>query len=183
MPWHIDTGEGAGAGASIGYSSEGSFVSTATQAGITDTPQTINFGAGGSSTNGHVVVAANGEFEIITTGYYSIKQRFRATRAGASGVSDLFFWAEISVDGGTVWNTIGNSVDIALNASNETTVFFDLSSIYLQAGVKLRNRFARSSLGDDSGDLTASTPSAALIAAGTPVAPSAQITVYRLQPG
>lgn len=163
-----------------GYDTEGSFISTITQTGISDTPQTVTFGAGGLTTNGHVSVAANGEIEVITTGYYSIKQRFRSSRSGASGISDVFFWAELSTDGGTVWNTIGNSVDVALNTSNESTVFFDLSSIYLTAGLKLRNRFARSSTGDDSGDLVPSTPSAALVAAGVPIAPSAQITIYKI---
>ena len=38
--------------------------------------------------------------------------------------------------------------------------------------------FARSSTGNDSGNLIPSTPSAALMAAGAPVAPSAQITIY-----
>lgn len=171
---------GDSAGSSKGYDTEGGFISVASQPATEDVPTTISFGAGGMTTNNHVSVSANGEFEIMTTGYYSFKQRFRASRSGASGVSDIFFWAEISVDDGGSWNTIGNSVDIALNTSNETTVFFDISSILLTAGIKLRNRFARSSTGDDSGDLTASTPSAALITAGVPVAPSAQITIYKV---
>ena len=166
---------------SIGYSTEGSFISVATQTGIEDTPKTVEFGVGGLTDNGHINVASNGEVEVLSSGYYSIKQRFRTSRAGASGVSDIFFWVEASVDGGTVWNTFGNSVDIALDSSNETTVFFDLSNIHLDAGIKLRNRFARSSTGDNSGDLTSATPSAALITAGAPTAPSAQITIYRIQ--
>ena len=163
-----------------GYNTEGSFISTSLQAGVTDTPKTVTFGAGGLSTNGHFNVAANGEFEPMTSAYYSIKQRFRAARSGASGYSDLFFWAEISLDNGVTWNVLGNSVDITLRNSNEVTVFFDLSSIYLPAGVKLRNRFARSGDGDDSGDLAPISPSAALAALGVPDAPSAQVTIYKI---
>ncbi len=165
---------------SKGYESEGGFISTITQAGTEDVATTISFGAGGLTPNGHVSVAASGEFEIMTTGYYSIKQRFRAGRSGASGVSEIFFWAEISTDGGSTWSVIGNSVDIALNNSNDTTVFFDLSNVLLPVGVKLRNRFARSSTGHDSGDLVPSTPSSTLTSAGVPVAPSAQVSIYKI---
>lgn len=164
----------------LGYATEGVFTSTATQTGVSDTPKTIEFGTGGTSLNNHVNIAANGEIEILTAGFYSIKQRFRASRAGASGISELFFWAEQSVDGGTTWTTVGNSVDIALDSSNETTMFFDLSNLSVPAGVKFRNRFARDGNGDNSGDLTPATPSAALIALGAPIAPSAQITIYKL---
>jgi len=169
---------GSYGGASKGYDSEGNFISTITQIGITDTPQQVTFGAGGLSDSGNIDISATGILEVINSGYYAFKQRYRVQRTGAAGVSHMFFWAEISVDGGTVWNTIGNSVDVALDNSNETTVFFDQANLFLPAGIKLRSMFARSSTGNDSGNLIPSTPSAALMAAGAPVAPSAQITIY-----
>lgn len=161
----------------LGYNTIGNFFDITTQVGILDTPKTVLFGAGGSAGD-HITVASNGEITVVNSGYYAFKQRFRAGREGASGTSDLFFYAEISVDNGSTWNIIGNSVDLSMNSSKELTVFFDIATIYLSAGVKLRNRFARS--GDNSGDLIAGTPSAALDALGVPVAPSAQITIYKI---
>lgn len=71
-------------------------------------------------------------------------------------------------------------MDISLDSSNDVTVFFDISSVKLPVGVMLRNRFARSGDGDNSGDLRPASPSATLSGLGVPVAPSAQITVYVL---
>lgn len=164
----------------IGYTSIASFVDTTTQVGVTDVASTIKFGGGGTSGDGHVTVGADGSITINTDSYLSLKQRFRAGRTGASGVSQIFFWAEVSTDGGTTWTVIGNSVGMPLNSSEDSSLFFDISSLYLTAGTKLRNRFARSSTGDDSGDLRPATPSAALTTLGVTVAPSAQITVYRI---
>lgn len=165
---------------SVGYGTDGNFLSTASQTGVSDTPKTITFGAGGTTTSGAVSVAASGHITIVDAGYYSLKQRFRVSRTGASGVSQVFFWAEISVDSGATWNVTGNSVVVSLNASIDTTVFFDLANLDLPAGVQLRNRFARSSTGDDSGDLTSTAPSSTLTGLGVLMAPSAQITIYKL---
>ena len=84
------------------------------QVGIQDTPSTITFGTGGLTTGGGITVGADGVITVNTSGYYAVKQRFRAGRTGGSGTSDVFFWAEISTDGGSVWNVIGNSVDVPL---------------------------------------------------------------------
>ena len=163
-----------------GYSSIGSFIDTNIQAGLLDTPKNVLFGAGGNTDNNEATIGNDGVITVNTSGFYSVKQRFRAGRTGGSGTSDVFFWAEISVDNGLSWNLIGNSIDVALSNSNDTTVFFDISHLYFPAGVKLRNRFARSSDGNDSGDLRPAEPSAALAILGVPVAPSSQITVYKI---
>ena len=168
-------------GAPVGYVTVGNFFSVSTQAGLSDIPKTIHFDSGGATDKGEATVAANGEITVGVSGYYSLKQRFRVGRSGASGTSDIFFYAEVSVDGGSTWNIIGNSVDLALDSAKDITVFFDVASIYLGAGTMLRNRFIRSGDGDNSGDLLVGTPSAAMIALGIPVAPSAQLTVSRLQ--
>ena len=172
--------QGFNQGAPEGYTLDGSFISEATQVGISDTPKTAVFGAGGVSAGGSTSMAVSGELEILATGFYALKQRFRASRTGASGVSEMFFWAEVSIDGGSNWAVTGNSVDIALDSSNETTVFFDITNIELAAGTKLRSRFSRSSEGTDFGDLSAGVPSAALIALGVPTAPSTQISIYKI---
>lgn len=164
----------------LGYNTIGNFFDTTTQVGVLDTPKTVLFGAGGNTSGGEISVGADGVITVATSGYYAFKQRFRAGREGASGTSDVFFYAEISVDNGSTWSVLGNSVDLAMNSSKELTVFFDVATIYLSAGVKLRNRFARSGDGDDSGDLLAGIPSASLVALGVPVAPSAQITIYKI---
>lgn len=164
----------------IGYTPQGTFVSGDLQAGITDTPKTVTFGAGGTTDDGGAVIGADGVITVNDPGFWSVKQRFRAGRTGASGVSILFFWAEISTDDGATWAIVGNSVSIPLDSSNDTSVFFDIASVQLPAGTKLRNRFARSSTGDDSGDLRVGVPSAALQAEGVPDAPSAQATFYKI---
>lgn len=163
-----------------GYTVEGSFVSVVNQAAVLDSPVNVTFGAGGTSANGHVIVTAGGEIEVVTSGYYTFKQRFRVGREGAAGISDLFFWAEISTDGGNTWNTTGNSVDVALASSKDLNTFFDVAKGYFQSGVKLRNRFARSGTGDDSGGLRVGTPSSMLQSLGVLPAPSAQITIYKI---
>ena len=165
---------------SKGYGTDGNFLSTVSQLGVLDTPKTVTFGAGGTTTSGAVSVTASGHVTIVDAGYYSFKQRFRVSRTGASGVSQVFFWAESSADNGATWDVTGNSVVVSLNASIDTTVFFDLANLNLPAGAQLRNRFARSSTGDNSGDLTATTPSATLTGLGVLMAPSAQITIYKL---
>lgn len=166
---------------SVGYTNSGTFISTATQSGVIDVATTVTFGAGGSTTGNHVSVGSDGVITVNTDSYLSVKQRFRAGRVGASGASDLFFWAEISADDGATWSVLGNSVDISLENASSTVVFFDLSTVFLPAGTKIRNKFARSSDGDDSGDLIPKTPSATLAALGVPIAPSAQITIYRIE--
>ena len=163
-----------------GYVEEGVFISIDTQVGVEDTPKTVEFGAGGLSNNGHINVDSNGELEVLTAGFYSIKQRVRVSRAGASGSSELFLWAEVSIDGGSTWLLTGNSVDVSLDTSSETMVLLDIANIALSVGVKLRSRFARSSTGTDFGDLSAGVPSAALASLGVPVAPSAQVTIFKI---
>jgi hypothetical protein len=161
-----------------GYSQIGIFNSFSTQTGVLDAPTNIEYGAGGTTDNGEITVSSSGLISVNTTGYYSIKQRFRAERAGASAISQVFFWAETSIDAGVSWDVIDNSLDIPLNSSNETVVFFDLSTVLLPAGMLVRSRFARSSTGDDSGDLKSASPSATLSGLGVPDAPSALISIY-----
>ena len=164
----------------VGYTPQGTFISEDLQLGILDTPSTVTFGAGGTIATGNATVGADGVITANAASFFSIKQRFRTGRTGASGVSDLFFWAEISTDGGVTWGNLGASVSIPLNTSSDTVVFFDIANVQLPAGTKLRNQFARSSTGDNSGDLRVGVPSAALQAMGVQTAPSAQITFYEI---
>lgn len=162
-----------------GYRSEGDFVSTVTQnpTGL-DVPTQISFGPGGDSLNGIITVAPNGTVTVNETAKASIKVRLRFARSGAAGVSHLFNWAEISLDGGATWNVAGNSIDVTLRDSNEIDIFFDMSQLTLPKGAMLRSMFARDSQGDDSGGLVNSVVSSTLAAAGVPDAPSAQLTIY-----
>jgi hypothetical protein len=161
------------------YDTEGLFEDYSLQSGSpVDVPKTVLFGANKDSVNGHVSYV-DGSFIINTTGFYSIKSRIRVGRSGAAGASDVFLYAEASVDGGSNWALIGNSVDILLNTSDDNSVFFDFSTLFLVAGLRLRTRFSRSSTGNDSGDLIPSIPSAALAALGVSSSPSAQVTLYK----
>lgn len=159
---------------------EDSFTDFTTQSGSPlNTPKVVKYGAAKTSTSGIVSVDADGIFTFHKTSTLFAKSRIRAGRSGASGYSSIFFWAETSVDGGSTWQIFGNSIDIRLNNSEESDLFFDISAVVFPAGIKFRSMFARSSTGDNSGDLMASTPSAALVSYGVPVAPSAQISIYR----
>ena len=164
----------------IGYTDQGTFFSSDLQVGQLDTPQTITFGAGGTVANGGATVGADGIMTVNDPLFWSLKQRFRAGRTGAAGISYIFFWVEISTDGGATWDILGSTVDVPLNSSSDTVVFFDIADTRVPIGTKFRNRFARSSTGDDSGDLRVGVPSAALKALGIPDAPSAQITFYAI---
>lgn len=163
-----------------GLTLEVSFTDATTQSGSPiDTPKQVKYGAALTSPSGIAFMGADGTLTILKTGPFFIKSRLRVGRTGASGVSSIFFWVEISIDGGATWNILGNSIDIRLDNSTESDVFFDFSTLFLNQGIKLRSMFARSSTGDNSGDLMPSSPSAALQAYGVPIAPSAQISIYR----
>lgn len=165
---------------STGWTIEDSFTDFTMQSGApVDTPITVKYGPAKTSTSGIVTVDANGIFTFNKTAALFAKSRIRAGRSGASGYSSLFFWAEISTDDGATWQVFGNSIDVHLNNSTESELFFDISAVIFPAGLKFRSRFARSSTGDDSGDLKTSTPSALLSAYGVPMAPSAQISIYK----
>lgn len=163
-----------------GTTLEASFTDTTTQSGAPiDTPKQVKYGPALTSPSGIVSIDTLGTLTVLKTGPLFVKSRLRAGRTGASGISSIFFWVEIGLDGGAVWNIFGNSIDIRLDNSTESDVFFDFSTLFLDKGIKLRSMFARSSTGDNSGDLIPSTPSAALQAYGVPIAPSAQISIYR----
>lgn len=165
---------------STGWTIEDSFTDFTLQVGSPiDTPKVVKYGNPKTSPNGIVSVDADGIFTFEKTAALFAKSRIRAGRSGASGFSSIFFWAEISVDGGVTWQVFGNSIDVQLNSSQESELFFDISAVIFPAGLKFRSMFARSSTGDNSGDLRPSTPSSALTAYGVPVAPSAQISIYR----
>lgn len=156
-----------------------SFVDATTQSGAPiDTPIQVKYGPAKVSANGIIDMAADGTLTILKGGPFLFKSRLRASRTGAAGTSSLFFWVELSSDGGASWIILGNTIDIRLENSNQEDVFFDFSSLTLPSGIKLRSMFARSSTGSNFGDLVPSTPSAALQAYGLTTAPSAQLSVY-----
>lgn len=163
-----------------GSTLEATFLDTTTQSGApVDTPIQVKYGPDSSPGLGIVSMSAVGTLTILKTGPLFIKSRLRVGRTGASGISSVFFWVEISLDDGATWNILGNSIDVRLDNSTESDVFFDFSTLFLTKGTKLRSMFARSSTGNNSGDLMPSTPSATLLAYGVQPAPSAQISVYR----
>lgn len=164
-----------------GWTTEDSFLSTITQSPAgADLPTQVSFGAAHTTPNGLMSVDAAGTVTILKGGPFAGKTRFRMSRTGALGVSHLLMWVEVSLNGGATWTVIGNSTMFPLNNPTETKVFFDFSLGNFPKGTKLRQMFARSSTGDNSGDLVSFTPSAALQAAGVPIVPSAQVTWYRL---
>jgi hypothetical protein len=119
-----------------------------------------------------------------------VKQNFQIARNSNPGNSEIFFQAQLSVDGGVTFNGLGNSVNRRIDNDKVINVFFDLSAIFIPAGAKLRNVWAKSSVGGDPADpsvgvdnglLIYTEPSATLLAAGFMSAPSAIAVVYKLQ--
>lgn len=155
------------------WSQEAAFSDFTTQTGIMDTPKTILFGPATVSPQGIISMDAAGIATVLRQGPLFGYTRFRVSRTGASGVSNIFLWVEVSLDGGTQWYPIGESASCSLNSSSDVTTILDLGYVTLPTGSKLRARFARSSTGSDSGDLIPLAVSTALANVGVPSTPSA----------
>lgn len=164
-----------------GYDTEGIFTSLSNQTGQLDIPTTISFGESKNSDNNHITYNdTTKDFTVNTSGFYSIKTRLRFGRTGAALTSNIVNWSEVSADGGNTWNILGNAVEVSLDNSTDKETFLDPSQLFLPAGLKLRAMFARSSTGDNSGDLVIFTPSAALTTYGLIPTASAQATIYKI---
>ena len=162
------------------FSIEDSFLDQTTQSPVsTDTPITVKLGPAKTSPSGIVSVDADGVLSVLKTGPLFVKTRISLGRIGSTGTSVLHLWIEISSDGGTTWAVSGNVVDVKLDNSTDTDTFFDNTPVFLPAGAKARTRFARSSLGHNSGDIVPGTLSPTLQAYGLVPSASAQVTVYK----
>lgn len=163
------------------FSVEQDLVDLTTQSGAPiDTPRAVKFGNSLTTPNGLLSYnSTNGHLTILKTGPYIFKTRARPQRTGSAGLSDTFFWIEISTDNGATFSVLGNAVNIRLSSANESALFFDSTPVYLPTGVILKSMWARSSTGADDVNLAAQAPSAALQALGVPTSPSAQLTLYK----
>lgn len=123
----------------------------------------------------------SGVFTVLKGGPLWIKNRFRLSRVGQAGVSEVFLMAEISTDGGNNWFKIEQAevIDVKLEDSNAVDIFFDLSPFTVVPGVKLRQVMSRSSDGTNDGSLIPGVPSAAQQAIGFEIAPSAYTVAYK----
>lgn len=167
------------------------FVDLTTQTGVgLDASTTVLLGPGGVDPEGLVSMDALGVVTINKTGPYMVKQNFQIARDTTPGNSEIFFQAQLSVDNGVTWTTLGNSVNRRIDNDKVINIFFDISAIFIPAGAKLRNVWAKSSVGGDpnnpstgvnNGLLIHTRPSANLLALGFEDAPSAIAVVYKLQ--
>jgi hypothetical protein len=158
---------------------EGEFRDLTLQTGgpAADVPRNVVYGAGGVTNTGVANVAASGEITILKPAAIMFKTRLRCGRVGAAGVSILIIWAEVSTDGGGSWVQLPNVQSVNLSVATDTISFFDITPLTVLAGHKFRIRFARSSLGDNSGDLTPQAQPAGLNFLGA--VPSAYMSIYR----
>ncbi len=149
----------------------------------------VTLGVGGTDAGGLVTANASGEVTINKAGPYMVKQTFQLEKQSNPGNIEAFFQAEASADGGTTWAPLGSAVNRRVATSNSINVFFDISPVFLPAGLVVRNQWALSSVGGDPADPTAgvadgllvyTSPSAALLAAGVQTAPSALAVFYTL---
>lgn len=162
---------------------EASFTSFDLQNAVEDVISPIDFGTSKTSPNGLVSYEdTTKDFNILKSGAYLVKTRSRLARVGANaGVSEIFLQAQVSTDGGVNWVNNGNSVDVKLQDTDEVEIFFDFSAIFFPLGIRLRQTFARSSLGSNFGSVIAGVPSVPLQNLGLEPSPSAQVSVYRLR--
>jgi hypothetical protein len=158
---------------------EGEYRSDVLQTGgpALDVPRTVSYGPGGVSLTGFVDVAADGTITALKNGAVVISTRLRAQRVGAAGVSILVIWGEMSVDGGINWTQMANLSTINLDVAADTSSFVDLTPVILVIGRMYRIRFARSSDGNNSGDLRPQ-PLPGALSFLSP-APSAMLSIYR----
>jgi hypothetical protein len=158
---------------------EGEYRSLVLQTGgpSVDVPRNVSYGPGGLSLTGIASVLANGEVDILKDASVVFSTRLRAQRTGAAGVSIVVIWGELSIDGGVNWIVLPNVSSINLSVADDTTVFYDVIPAKVLVGQKYRVRFARSSAGNNSGDLAPQALPGPL-AFLSPV-PSAYLSLYR----
>jgi len=162
------------------YDLEDTFTDTTTQVGVLDTPKNVLYGPLKTSPSGILRHNADGTIDVLKGGPLFIKTRHRVARTGATGVSRVFQWVEISTDNGASWQITGTPVAASLSGADESSLFFDGTPINLPTGAKIRARFARSSTGTDFGELRSASPSASLTTYGLGTSPSAQLSVYKV---
>jgi hypothetical protein len=163
---------------------------TTQSGGAIDTLAGVKLGVGGTDPEGLVTADNNGVITINKTGPYMVKQSFQITRNTTPGNAEIFFQAQSSVDNGVTWSALGNAINRRISNDNTINVFFDFSPVFLPAGIKVRNVWAKSSVGGDPADpsvgvdnglLIYTAPSAALTTLGVMNVPSAIAVVYKLQ--
>lgn len=166
-----------------GYRPVGAFKDTTTQiptGNTTDALTPVLFGPALVSGDGVIGVDVNGVFTNLKKGYWFLKARARAKRTGASGTSELFFQFYKRITSTDPWLPLGESIDVELDNSKQTEIVLDESFFYGDAGNQFYLGWARSSNGDNSGQLVPGTPTPALVAAGVQVSPSAQATIFTM---
>lgn len=162
------------------FSIEDNFIDQTTQVPAgTDTPITVKFGPARTTPSGLISVDASGVITILKGGPYLIKSRINCGRVGSTGTSILHLWVEVSANGGATWAVSGNVVDVRLDNASDTDTFFDATPIFFPTGIKVRTRFARDSLGNNSGDITPGLLSPELQTYGLPQGASAQLSIYK----
>lgn len=162
---------------------------TQTGAATLDALSNVTLGSGGSDPEGILTVGTSGVVTVNKSGPLFVKQSFQVARDSNPGNAEVFFQAQASADGGVTWTPLGSAVNRRIANDNIINVFFDVAPVFLNAGVKLRNVWAKSSVGGDpsspttgvnNGLLISTQPSAALTAAGVPKVPSALAVFYKL---
>jgi hypothetical protein len=163
---------------------------TSQPGGAIDTLNPVTIGTGGTDPDGIITADATGVLTINKSGPLMVKQSFQITRSTNQGNAEIFFQAQASTDGGTTWLPLGNAINRRISNDNSISVFFDISPVFLTAGLKVRNVWAKSSVGgdpldptvgSDNGLLVTTQASSALVAAGVQQVPSATAVVYKLE--
>jgi hypothetical protein len=144
--------------------------STSQQPSATNTPLQVEFGTGGTSTDGSVTLSSAGLLTFNTAGYYAVTFFLRLGRTGTTGSAILF--QRLLYNGAQTLNS--NSITIDSNA--QTTPFSSTHFFNAAAGDTLLMQILRDAAGNNDGGLLRTSTSAS----GWAPSPSASIMISKV---
>jgi hypothetical protein len=155
----------------VGYSSilYGKSTATSQQPSATNTALQVEFGAGGTSTDGSVTLASNGNLTFNTAGYYALSLFLRFGRTGTSGQAILF--NRVLINNVQALSSNSTTIDAAAQVNPFSATLF----ITANAGDVWRMEILRDAAGANDGGLFRTTTSTS----GWVDSPSASLNISR----
>jgi hypothetical protein len=148
----------------------GASSATSQQPSATNTPLQIEFGPGGTSSDGSVTLSSGGVLTFNTTGYYRLDILLSFGRTDA--VSNAILFHRFLYNGAQ----LGNSISASLSASAQVDPVWVSLPVKATASDTILSQIVRDAAGTNAGGLFRTVTSTS----GWNAAPSAQILVARL---
>lgn len=165
--------------------------STVTQTGAgLDEKVVVELGADSTSAEDEITILSDGTVIALKSGPYYARFSAETARDNNNGIAELFFQSEFSIDGGSTWSAMGRAVNVRLQNADTVMSFSSDAPFVVQAGVRFRTVWCKSSAGGDPSSPTTgnadakllySEPSAALSALGVIPSPSASVVIYKVE--